>query len=84
MRQYIIRRIGYSVLSLFLLSLTIFLFVRLTGDPATLLVEPGASEAEISPLLSAKQRGYLSFWWDGAALEWRAHDPDAVLQLGVS
>ena len=32
MKQYILRRIGYSLLSLFLLSLTIFLFVRVTGD----------------------------------------------------
>src|SRR5918912_1276321 len=47
MKQYIIRRIGYCLLSLFLLSLTIFFFVRVTGDPATLLVEPGASEADI-------------------------------------
>src|SRR3979411_1823766 len=41
MKQYIITRIGYCLLSLFLLSLTIFFFVRVTGDPATLLVEPG-------------------------------------------
>ncbi len=43
MKQYIIRRVGYCLLSLFLLSVTIFFFVRVTGDPATLLVEPGAS-----------------------------------------
>jgi peptide/nickel transport system permease protein len=49
-RQYIIRRVGYSLLSLFLLSLTIFFFVRVTGDPATLLVEPGASEADIAAI----------------------------------
>ena len=42
MTRYITRRIAYSFLSLFLLSLTIFLFVRVTGDPTTLLVEPGA------------------------------------------
>jgi peptide/nickel transport system permease protein len=47
MKQYIARRAAYSLLSLFLLSLTIFVFVRLTGDPATLLVEPGASEADL-------------------------------------
>ena len=47
MKQYIIRRAGYSLLSLFLLSLTIFLFVRVTGDPTTLLLEPGASEEDI-------------------------------------
>jgi ABC-type dipeptide/oligopeptide/nickel transport system permease component len=50
MKQYIIRRAGYSLLSLFLLSLTIFLFVRVTGDPASLLVEPGASQADIDNL----------------------------------
>ena len=47
MKQYIARRVGYSLLSLFLLSLTIFLFVRVTGDPTTLLLEPGASEEDI-------------------------------------
>jgi peptide/nickel transport system permease protein len=50
MKQFIIRRIGYCVLSLFLLSLTIFFFVRVTGDPATLLVEPGASPADIAAI----------------------------------
>jgi peptide/nickel transport system permease protein len=37
-------------LSLFLLSLTIFFFVRVTGDPATLLVEPGASPDDIAAI----------------------------------
>lgn len=50
MKQYIIRRVGYCLLSLFLLSLTIFFFVRVTGDPATLLVEPGASQADIEAI----------------------------------
>jgi ABC-type dipeptide/oligopeptide/nickel transport system permease component len=49
-KQYIVRRVSYSLLSLFLLSLTIFFFVRVTGDPATLLVEPGASEADIAAI----------------------------------
>jgi peptide/nickel transport system permease protein len=47
MKRYIGRRLGYSLLSLFLLSVTIFLFVRVTGDPAVLLVEPGASKADL-------------------------------------
>ena len=47
MKQYILRRVGYSLLSLVLLSITIFLFVRVTGDPAVLLVEPGASKADL-------------------------------------
>ncbi|HEU0156985.1 MAG TPA: ABC transporter permease [Stellaceae bacterium] len=50
MKQYIGRRVGYSILSLFLLSLTIFFFVRVTGDPAALLVEPGASQADIAAI----------------------------------
>ena len=50
MKQYIIRRVGYCLLSLFLLSLTIFFFVRVTGDPATLLVEPGASPDDIAAI----------------------------------
>ena len=50
MRQYIVKRIGYCLLSLFLLSLTIFFFVRVTGDPATLLVEPGASPDDIAAI----------------------------------
>ena len=50
MKQFIARRIGYSLLSLLLLSLTIFLFIRLTGDPASLLAEPGASAADIAAI----------------------------------
>src|SRR5713101_1316225 len=50
MKQYIGKRVGYCLLSLFLLSVTIFLFVRVTGDPATLLVEPGASEADMAAI----------------------------------
>jgi len=50
MRQFVLRRLGYSLLSLLLLSLTIFLFVRVTGDPATLLVEPGASDDDIAAI----------------------------------
>ena len=47
MKRYILKRAGYALLSLFLLSLTIFLFVRVTGDPAVLLVEPGASKDDL-------------------------------------
>jgi peptide/nickel transport system permease protein len=50
MKQFIIRRTAYSLLSLFLLSVTIFFFVRVTGDPAVLLVEPGASQADIDAI----------------------------------
>jgi len=50
MKTYILRRLGYSLISLVLLSVTIFLFVRVTGDPAVLLVEPGASKADVDAL----------------------------------
>ena len=50
MKRYIIRRLGYSLISLFLLSVTIFLFVRVTGDPAVLLVEPGASQSDLDAI----------------------------------
>jgi peptide/nickel transport system permease protein len=46
-KRFILRRVGYALLSLALLSVTIFLFVRLTGDPAVLLVEPGASRGDL-------------------------------------
>jgi peptide/nickel transport system permease protein len=48
MKTFVLKRIGYSLVSLCLLSLTIFLFVRLTGDPTVLLVEPGASREDMA------------------------------------
>jgi peptide/nickel transport system permease protein len=50
MKRYLVKRAGYSLLSLFLLSVTIFLFIRVTGDPAVLLVEPGASKADLDAI----------------------------------
>ena len=50
MKRFVLRRLGYAALSLVLLSVTIFLFVRVTGDPTVLLVEPGASRADIEAL----------------------------------
>jgi peptide/nickel transport system permease protein len=40
--------VGYSIISLVLLSLTIFTVVRATGDPAVLLVGPGGSAADFA------------------------------------
>jgi len=50
MRRFVLRRLGYALISLFLLSLTIFLLVRVSGDPTVLLVEPGASRADMDAL----------------------------------
>ncbi|MGH6621156.1 MAG: ABC transporter permease [Alphaproteobacteria bacterium] len=48
MRQFIIRRSCYSIVTLFILSLTIFAVVRLTGDPAMLMTEPGARPEDLA------------------------------------
>ena len=40
MRQFILRRMLYSLVTLLILSMTIFVVVRLTGDPALLMAEP--------------------------------------------
>ena len=50
MRRFILRRLGFALVSLFLLSVTIFFFVRVTGDPAVLLAEPGASQADLDAI----------------------------------
>jgi peptide/nickel transport system permease protein len=48
MRRFVLTRIGYSAISLILLSLTIFAVVRATGDPAVILVGPGASRDDLA------------------------------------
>jgi peptide/nickel transport system permease protein len=50
MKKFIIKRLGLALISLFLLSLTIFLLMRVTGDPAVLLAEPGASAADLDAI----------------------------------
>ena len=50
MRTFILRRMLYSVVTLFLLSLTIFVLVRATGDPTRLLAGPGAGQEDIAAL----------------------------------
>ncbi len=47
MRTYVVRRLGYSAISLVLLSITIFFLIRLTGDPAKLMVGPGGRPEDI-------------------------------------
>jgi ABC-type dipeptide/oligopeptide/nickel transport system permease component len=47
MQRYILRRVFYALISLILLSVTIFCLVRITGDPAVLMAEPGAKEADL-------------------------------------
>jgi ABC-type dipeptide/oligopeptide/nickel transport system permease component len=47
MRQFIGLRILYSIVTLFILSMTIFTVVRLTGDPALMMAEPGARPEDL-------------------------------------
>ena len=71
MKQYILRRVGYSLLSMFLLSLVIFLFVRVTGDPVSLLVEPGASPEDIENMrrqFGLDQPLWVQYWHFMASL----------------
>jgi peptide/nickel transport system permease protein len=46
--QFIIRRSIYAIVTLFILSLTIFTVIRMTGDPVTLLAEPGARPEDLA------------------------------------
>ena len=48
MGQFVIRRTLYAIVTLLILSLTIFTVVRLTGDPVTLMAEPGAQEEDLA------------------------------------
>ncbi|RIK88120.1 MAG: ABC transporter permease [Hyphomicrobiales bacterium] len=50
MGSFILRRLAYAILSLALLSVTIFFFVRVTGDPAALLAGADASAEQIERL----------------------------------
>jgi len=47
MHQFIIQRTLYSLVTLVILSMTIFAIVRLTGDPALLMAEPGARPEDL-------------------------------------
>ncbi|MCP3992265.1 MAG: ABC transporter permease [Actinomycetia bacterium] len=47
MRAFFLRRIFYSAITLVILATTIFVLVRLTGDPVFLLAPDGATEEEL-------------------------------------
>jgi peptide/nickel transport system permease protein len=50
MTRFILKRCGLALVSLFILSVTIFVLIRLTGDPATLLAAPEAKEADLQAI----------------------------------
>src|SRR5256885_8990994 len=47
MGAFIVRRLLYSVVTLLILSMTIFLIVRLTGDPVALMAEASARPEDL-------------------------------------
>jgi peptide/nickel transport system permease protein len=47
MAQFIIRRVLYSIITLLILSATIFLIVRFTGDPVVLMAEASAGPEDL-------------------------------------
>ena len=53
MRRYILVRALQAILSLFLLSIIIFVVVRMTGDPLTLLLSEEATEEDRAALETA-------------------------------
>jgi peptide/nickel transport system permease protein len=48
MPEFILRRVLYSLVTLFILSGTIFLIVRLTGDPVALMAEASARPEDLA------------------------------------
>jgi peptide/nickel transport system permease protein len=50
MTRFILKRCGLALVSLFILSVTIFVLIRLTGNPATLLAAPEAKEADLEAI----------------------------------
>ena len=50
MRDYIIRRILIGIVTLLVVSVVVFLLVRVTGDPAEAMIEPGARMEDIQAL----------------------------------
>src|SRR3954471_24761170 len=47
MRRYLLRRVGFSAISLFLLSVSIFVVIRTTGDPVSLMIGPGSRPEDV-------------------------------------
>ena len=51
MKRYILQRLGYSLITLWLLTVIVFTIVRFTGDPAVLMSEyPGARPEDLAAM----------------------------------
>ena len=47
MKRYIVKRLLLGIVVVFIVSVLIFLATRASGDPVIMMVDPGASEAEM-------------------------------------
>ena len=52
MIEFILRRLGQSILVLFIMSLLVFSGVNLVGDPVEMLINPEADQAEVERVIS--------------------------------
>jgi peptide/nickel transport system permease protein len=50
MRDYLIRRLVIGLFTLWIVSIVVFLLIRVSGDPVYLMVEPGAPMEEIQAM----------------------------------
>ncbi len=51
MKRFILQRLGYSLITLWLLTVIVFAVVRFTGDPAVLMSEyPGARPEDLAAM----------------------------------
>ena len=48
--RFFLRRLVYAAISLAILALTVLAFSKVGGDPVTMMLEPGASQADIDAL----------------------------------
>ena len=54
MQRYIIRRVFYGFISLWLLTIIIFLLIQFTPGPALMYAERGASETRLQSIRIAR------------------------------
>lgn len=64
--RFFARRLIYALISLAILALTVLAFSKVGGDPVAMLLEPGASQADIDALrqrLGLDQPFWVQYFW---------------------
>jgi peptide/nickel transport system permease protein len=65
-KRFILQRVAYSLITLWLLTVIVFVVVRSTGDPALLMSEyPGVSQEDLAALRTqwGLDRPYITQYW---------------------